>query len=233
VTSAPIRPSIPESELPHFRTLAQSDKVVLQKLVDSLPHVGLTLDRDRLTRALAEAAALEATSVAPIVTALWRLAFAQQGFETDAVGFVNALTGALAAVSAERWAGTDTENWSERVGLVAQLLRPDGAIAICAKAVDLRAEEQLIFCRARTLTDMRPVFDESAERVQGYVLFHTLRITCHEGVETREIYISLDGSNVRDLRRQLDRALRKQDLLAATLKGAGFQTLLRTESDDE
>lgn len=232
MTSTPMRLSIPESELPHLRTLARTDTALLRKMADSLPGVSAALERERLTRSLAEKAGVEVASAGPVVAALWRLAFVQRRLDVDASNFVGVLTNSMKTLPEDQWDQADTESWSERGEFIAELLRPDGAIVTCAKAADLIVEGQLIFCRARTLTDMRPVFDEAAQQVQGYVLFHTLRITCHEGSETRDIYLSMDGGDVRELRRQLDRAEKKERLLVSALQRSGLQVITAESEDD-
>ena len=93
------------------------------------------------------------------------------------------------------------------------------AFAIVAKAYDLATEERT-FCSARILTDLRPVFGSRVEDgPQAMVVMHTLKLTYHEGSKQHEqFFVALDADDVRNLRKQLDRAEAKAESLRSSVK---------------
>ena len=82
------------------------------------------------------------------------------------------------------------------------------------KVRDLQSEHERWICTARIITDIRPVFGLShdSDPVDAFVT-HTLKITYHEGSQTKEIFFSMDDDGVQDLRDILDRAEMKSEKL--------------------
>jgi hypothetical protein len=103
------------------------------------------------------------------------------------------------------------------------------AFRISSKAIDLQLEYERVFCRARVLTDMRPVFSSNVgEGPKGAVLVHVLHLTYHPAdnlAAHREFQIALDASDLKKLKTVIERAEEKQKVLEATLKAAGIPRL--------
>ncbi|MBL7988360.1 MAG: hypothetical protein JNJ94_09890 [Chlorobi bacterium] len=89
-----------------------------------------------------------------------------------------------------------------------------------AKADTLLHEHGHIFHTARILTDIRPVFDETAEELVGAVIVHMLKIRHSENREIKEFYVALDTQDIDDLRNTLDRASKKAERLKAMLSAS-------------
>ena len=233
MASGPVRFSVPESEVPNIKAVAQASADVLQELANALGAEKPALDDRILSASLAERTGLALDVVAPVVSTLCRLAFVQRKLDLSTDVFLQALATSLRELGTEQWSSNDAELLSERQENIARLLAPDGAIAGGAKAADLLFEQQMVFCKARTLTDMRPVFDEQAQRVQGFLPFHTLALTVHEGTEMREIHMAMDFRDLVRLRKQLERAEQKEKVLRQNFTEAGLLVIQTgAESDD-
>jgi hypothetical protein len=178
-------------------------------------------------RSLARETGLDEGTVLSIIATLWRLALVRTRSELAPDAFLDALGTGLQALGDAVWTTADAEAWHERHVHIAPLLSAEGTIGIAAKAGELLFEQQLVFCAARTLTDVRPVFDESAQRIQVYMPFHTLAITCHEASEKRHVhfYIAMDSGDVARLKEQLDRAEKKERLMRDELTKAGLMVI--------
>ena len=226
----PVKFSIPDSELPGLRLLARASLEDLAAIHNALQAERPTLDVDALARSVAQRASLDQQATTSILGVLWRLAFVQRHLNLDTNAFLAALSESLRTPLPNQWSDEDAEAWEARRQQVAALLTPEGPISSGAKAAELLLEQQLVFCTARTITDLRPVFDEQAQRLQGFLPCHTLAITCHEGGETRHLYIALDGNDIAALRRQLERAEQKERLIRRSLAEAGFSLI---ETGDE
>ena len=232
MASESARFSVPDSELPNLKLLAHARVKDLEALEGALQGAVPALDVEALSRSLADSTGLEATTIEPVVSLLSRFALVQLALELATGTFLDALAANLRDEKSDQWTEKDAECWARRKGRIARLLAADGAIACGAKATQLLLEQQLVFCKARILTDVRPVFDEQAQRVCGFLPFHTLALTCHEGTTMREMHIAMDFDALDRLGDHLDRAKRKERLIRENLAERGLR-VIQTESDSD
>ena len=224
--------SIPPSELPHFRILANTDLSVLSKVADALAELQPTLDIEALTNAVAEKVSLAAKDLESIIGLLSRLAFIQSRFGFGTESFLEALTASLKELPKDKWSEADQRSWEERSNQLTALLNPSNALGCGAKAGELLLEQQLVFHKARIITDLRPVFDQEAQAIQAYLPFHTLVISYFESAEVREVHIAMDSSDVIMLMRQLERAKQKEQVLKEQLNNKQLRVInTRSELD--
>lgn len=89
---------------------------------------------------------------------------------------------------------------------------------LISKVIDLRTDDERVFCHARILTDLRPVFGSRIEDgPKGMVVVHLLKIGYHAGSEEHhEFFVSLDMNDLQTLRNLINRAEAK----AKSLKSA-------------
>lgn len=119
--------------------------------------------------------------------------------------------------------GPDREIFRERL---ARLLNVN-ALYLAARAQALSNEYEHIFCSGRILTDARPVYGHDvSEAPTATLIFHTLRLAYH-GAENRldEIYITMDNSDLAELKNLLDRAETKAKSLEKSLTAAGMRII--------
>jgi hypothetical protein len=222
---------VPEGEVPGLRRLAHVSPDVMSKVASALARAEPSLAVDVLAASAAQQAELDVVDVRSVVVTLWRLAIVQRRLELSADQFVTALTRSLGENS--EWTPEDAQSWGAVSSTLRGILSPDLPLAVAAKAADLVVEQHLLFCTARVLTDLRPVFDDSASEVQAFVPVHTLAVTCHEGPETRRIYIAMDSNDVAQLREHLERAERKEKILKSRLERAAMPTIGTRGGADE
>ena len=80
-------------------------------------------------------------------------------------------------------------------------------------------ENDRIFCGARILSDIRPVFTDSLESASAAVIIHNLQIGFHDsgtGVH-KEFYVALDNQDIQKLKEIILRAEKKTQALKAIL----------------
>ena len=76
-----------------------------------------------------------------------------------------------------------------------------------SKALTLQYESGFVIHGTRILTDLRPVFPDDADAgASGFLLMHTLKISYSEHGEPREIYFSLDASELKQIKDAFNRA---------------------------
>lgn len=101
------------------------------------------------------------------------------------------------------------------------------AIQVTAKALQVAGDHQRLFCTARILSDLRPIFSDTLE-VSGSVIIHQFKIAYHEhGLEdgTGEIYMSVDRRDLLRLKATVERALQKHEKLADMAENLGIRLL--------
>jgi len=95
-----------------------------------------------------------------------------------------------------------------------------------AKALNIFLENERLYCRGRILTDLRPIF-LAGENVppSAAVIMHSLRISYHQDGKLRSFFVALESEDARQMKRQLDRALAKEESLRHAAKEGGITCL--------
>ena len=92
------------------------------------------------------------------------------------------------------------------------------SVVVTAKAADVMTEHERVFCHARILSDIRPVFADGPEAPSAAVIVHNLQVGFrHEGRHS-EIYVALDADDLKTLKGVIERAEKKAAALEAVLK---------------
>lgn len=97
-----------------------------------------------------------------------------------------------------------------------------------AKARSILIDHANYLCRARILSDIRPVFGSDVEQTPTTaVVTHTLKLSYHRGTGTlRDFFVVLDRNDLDELSRLIERAKAKEKTLHVTLAAAGIEPLL-------
>jgi hypothetical protein len=111
-------------------------------------------------------------------------------------------------------------------GRLAGLLAADSFNILSVKAKELQLQAERLFCEARVLTDIRPVFgDKPGDAPTAMVIIHTLKIVFHEALTHEEFYVALDAEDIASLKRTLERAEEKARSLKALLDTNGLRSI--------
>jgi hypothetical protein len=84
-------------------------------------------------------------------------------------------------------------------------------------AIELVYDYANLLRRTRVLTDIRPLFNNAADQIEGAVVSYTLRLRYDSADGEHELSIALDESDIRILADQCDRALTKATTARAML----------------
>ena len=107
----------------------------------------------------------------------------------------------------------------EFAAFVERILDVNKDLGVIAKANDVLTNHEHVYCTARMLTDIRPVFSSDAEqKPESFVLVHTLKITYHDDEEHKEFFVALDTADVRNLLEVIQRANTKTKTLETFFK---------------
>lgn len=128
--------------------------------------------------------------------------------DSNASAFFDELTSALK----EFWAPEELDTWTTLKPAVATLLDSE-SVALVAKAFRLQFDQVDILTESRIVTDLRPIFDQSAGKPLAAIVCHSLRLTYSEGGRAQQVALALDTRDIEQLRALCERALRKVDAL--------------------
>jgi hypothetical protein len=95
------------------------------------------------------------------------------------------------------------------------------ALVIAAHATEVVSQHEKVFHDARILTDVRPVFEhDTSTGVKMAALVASMKVEYHPGGRNaiESVFVSLDRGDLEYLRRIVDRALDKMDVLSELLK---------------
>ena len=205
--------TIPRSHEEPLRTLAQRH-AERRALLQALRTMSGLLDREELTRRVAAASNLSKEVVAPwlrmLVSMYLGAADSHATFADEVCTLARDLIGDATA--------RDAVDWSAFKADLEALLACDQSLGVTAKAASVRSEYGAIYCRARILTDLRPIFGpDPALAPLAAVIVHTLRITYHDGDSHKDFYVALDAGDLRQIRELAERADRKEASLRAEI----------------
>lgn len=122
----------------------------------------------------------------------------------------------------------ESEN-SELASITEESIKPRLSRALTAKSLEVVSKAQSVaidherrFCTSRIATDISPVFSEDAEKPpMAAVITHALRISFHQDSnEIREFFVEMDGDDLRELSRSIERAEQKAKSLKSVLDAA-------------
>lgn len=122
--------------------------------------------------------------------------------------------------------GTDAaESVSKRLSKFLSLER---TIGITARVGDVVYRHAHPFFSAQIISDVRPVFSASDDMEPiAAVVMHSLELVSHDPDDTdRSYFIALDGHDLRELKRVVDRALKKEEKLDLLIEAGGLSRLI-------
>jgi len=95
-----------------------------------------------------------------------------------------------------------------------------------SKAIKLQRDGERLYCDAKILSDIRPVFgDDASQGPISAVITHTLKLGYHDGGDHKEFFIVLDTQDLLDLGEVIERAHQKAETLEALLEKSGLPRL--------
>jgi len=116
--------------------------------------------------------------------------------------------------------GVDEEIFKARI---IPLLSNSSIHLTSVKVAELRREIERMFCSARVLTDLRTVFGYDAKKKPALTVMHTLEIRYHDDTgRLREFYVSVDDTDLTELREAIDRAFEERATIVDALEKADF-----------
>jgi hypothetical protein len=101
------------------------------------------------------------------------------------------------------------------------------SFSLASRALSLKSEYANVFCNGRIMTDARPVYGTDVSTApHAALILHSLKLSYHQSTtDVQEFYVTLDDSDLMELKDLLDRAELKSKSLTAALKAAGINVI--------
>lgn len=145
---------------------------------------------------------------------------------------VQNLTRDLALLEEDRWTDDELEKWRGLEPLLEDLFGIE-VLDTASKAIDLAYEYANLFQSARIVTDIRPVFDESASEIAAAVISQTLRIYFSSEEGDHSLSIALDQLDLERLRESCDRAIKKARVAQKLIGESKVPASIAGEPDED
>lgn len=224
----PKRLQVPERQTRALARILRFSKKERKQLIDTLKATKPTLLGRKFISVWAQRANVsedEAQEVLQLMASLYiSLDVAGKSIET----FVEEVCDAIKA-SKNPTLQVKNVKWTELKSFFAKILTLDNTLGVTAKATDIRMEYGNVFCTARILTDLRPVFGRDVEKgPAAAVVIHEAKITFHEDGSTdraKDFFVALDLEDIQQLKKLLDRAILKEERIKAMAEKGGINVL--------
>lgn len=209
--------NIPESELPQIEWFARLSDENFSKLVSAFRDTDPTLTLREFSEAVSEKIdLLPPDEVEENLKTLFALYWLKErsGYPTDV--FAEDLAEAAHRQSAKKEFPLSVKQFAPRLIDLLNI----GSIGVTAKALDVLTEHERVFCGARILSDMRPVFLDDGTQATAAMIVHQLQIAFHEGKDHKELYFALDSNDLDELLEVIERARRKEKVFEKIMADA-------------
>ena len=189
----------------------------------------------RLTEKIAKALSLDESKAGSILRALRNAKQFQQNNGLTPQQTVEKITTLLQNIAPDAWKSQHLDSWKARSAQVAaslQALNDDHPLFIATKAQELAYTHENILVSSRIITDIRPVFDSSAEQIRELVVTNTLFIRYSDANQEPCIAsFALDSEDVANLLHECQRAATKTKTIKESLNA--FNPIVLPETANE
>ena len=205
---------IPQQIKPVIAQILELDSTDYQDVLEALQSARPSLSIDILADEASLVLPTRLEGVVQIVRALNSMHRARLRADRSIEDFVQSIARSFAAQSREPF---DKSKLVHRISL---LLRAQ-ALLVSARASDLQHDFDRVFVSAKIVSDVRTVFNQSGDNIQGSMVIHNLNVTYAQEGDFKNFYVAMDSADLAKLRTVLDRADVKGSALKISVEKAG------------
>ncbi len=174
------------------------------------------------------------TGSSEVVESLGRVILGLGSLELRGITDLQGLLDDLDSDLREVWADDQSkiERWNRIRPLLAQIPSID-SVRMTLKALDVSYEYANLLQYSRIMTDVRPIFNEGGDQIEGAVVSFTLRMTFLNAGQPKSLSIAVDAADLKILLEQCQRALRKAETAKRRFSSADIGIPLAIAGSDE
>jgi hypothetical protein len=209
---------IPDEQIPAIVKIRRLSNTSVRELIAALKSAAIEPDSEKMAAQIADRVpGIQIEDLAAIVDVIYELYFVREFANVSQSRFLEDLIQGLRDT-----AKPDLELKEAEVPSIEdrfkRLLTIDTLNAV-AKSARLQRDGERLYCTAKILSDLRPVFTSNAmSRPVGAVITHTLKLDYHKGADIKEFFIVLDSEDLGKLKEVVERAHAKDKTLRGLLK---------------
>lgn len=215
--------TIPERHRNGVVKLLKLSEDSFSQIISALEGVGPKLFPDNLSsQMISKIKGVSPEDVSEIITAIMSLSDHRMHDDSPAEELAEQVV--QAAIEAKLPIQSDKERtvFKDRLIKFFEL----NTLFVSAKALGILLSNENIFCNARILTDIRPVFGaDPTVAPTAVVMVHMLDLGYHKNGELKHLHIAMDSIDIDTLREVLHRAEMKAESLKPLMKKAGVEFL--------
>jgi hypothetical protein len=141
--------------------------------------------------------------------------------------------GALSlGIKEKNWPDETYKKWERIAPLIEQFLSLDN-VATTTKALELAADFEHVLLAINIITDIRPVFSVSRDRIVGGIVCSRLRLKYNDEDGQKGLSISVDKDEIERLQNICKDALKKIELATSMLKDGNLPSFVSGEEYDD
>ena len=225
--------TIPEAHKQSLEKLFLLSPEVRQRFLEAIRASKPTVMLPHFGRSVGESAGIPVADAVGYLSLLGSLFLygEVQGLEPEAI--------AVAVTNAIDVEGKDEPGDSvhkQFVGFLTEALSLRPEIGVSAKALDVLIQDPHPFSSARIITELRPVFLEESEgmTISAGMIVHSLKLSSFRSDGSEEsYYVSMDCLDLRELKKAIDRAMKKEDSLQRMIEASDVPCIGRDLSGPE
>lgn len=199
---------------------------------------GVVSDIRSITKRVTSEAAISSTDATKVVRSLVNLYNMLADMAISPGELIDALTSYLEHRVAESWRGAHISNWKSAKSRIIDTLssiKDDSPLATFAKSREVTFGHQNLYEGARIFTSIRPVFNRNGDKILQMIVSHELVLEYYAGTgsETRKIEVSMNATELAELKNQCERAQRKAGTVKLAFTGQPWQTTIASNPAPE
>ena len=220
-------PFIPKDERPSLALLAGLEDEQAAELSLALSTASDELDADQIVQHVINGTpSVESDDVSRILTAVRQIASAREVLEVQPDVFLQDIAEGMGKIEEDELRLDETEQLRLRDRLTALTRSP--AMELHAKARSLQQDQENTYCRARIVTDLRPIFGSDVRQSpKAVIVAHMLRITYHHGTRgtLQDLFLTLRNEDLDQFGELIERAKLKAESLHAFAAAADLREI--------
>lgn len=223
---------IPEQDRGKLAVLLQQSQAGLDQLYEVLKSTSPRLRVADLVSDIRNRTDIPAAPLRDVVAILVTLSWLTADQQLTSERMVDEVFQAADDADDERLKVSDIQKAAIRASLV-KLLSLDRTLGVTAKALYIAYQYPRHYHESRVFTDARPVFTRNpAEPPSAFIITHSLQLRIHDDGTDREWFLSLDSSDLLEIKEAVDRALEKEKSLRTLMSKTGVPVLDWKEEGD-
>lgn len=217
--------NIPHKHVETIFKIGRLSDLASEELISALSNASLASESGEMAAQIAQRVpSIPIADLTSIVSTVYSLYYVREFAEVRPSTFLKDLIAGLreSSESEVTFSADDLKVLRERLKRLLSIEE----LQTLSKAVRLQREGERLYCEAKILSDIRPVFAKDiSTRPSGAVITHTLKLSYHEGKDHKEFFVVLDKEDLDALKEVVDRANAKGETLRGLLSEANLPDL--------